>query len=202
MLGNVKSPYCVFPIFHDNVLYKNYQESIFENEDAIIYDPSFMTYSLPKGMKVFRKYSKKGEHFMAEDDYYVFHNNLSSFQNMNSPQEIIYFDPNRKLFFQQTSETLDHDMELSSKQYLDLYVIDQINISQEKIKITRQELIYHFAENQQEMDEKLLHDLYFDFSYKIPTQNLLQEDHQSLTKIYLFACDIKQSLTPRQSSVL
>lgn len=143
-----------------------------------------------KNNLLFREYKKEGQHFIATQQYYSYEpekNEFIDFFNQKNDEMKIYFCPIQKVYYSLNEE--------EEREYIDLYVIQKINFTQQDFKLTRQEIMMKMSLHDVEIDEKFIKDLYFDISYKFQ-----QTENKKMQKRYLFSYHSQSIASPQQCS--
>ncbi len=143
-----------------------------------------------KNNLLFREYKKEGQHFIATQQYYSYEpekNEFIDFFNQKNDEMKIYFCPIQKVYYSLNEE--------EEREYIDLYVIQKINFTQQDFKLTRQEIMMKMSLHDVEMDEKFIKDLYFDISYQYSIQ---QTENKKMQKRYLFSYHSQSIASPQQ----
>ena len=138
---------------------------------------------------IFREFYKENEIYIATNNFYVsdeiddgrleFYNNIIKITPFNN----IYMEINNKDFY---------------KNYINLILISNISFSLYDINIKKIDIIKKFIDNDIEIEEKLLEDLYFNkiFSNKIninmPEKFNILNGKEEMNKKYLFKININE----------
>ena len=145
---------------------------------------------------IFREYKKSGDAFIASKDFYTvsMKDNRLCFQQLQSSNCINEID--NQLYEFKGDRIYNNTSSYIEKKYVHLCVIQDIEFSIEDIHINKQELFKRFIENDIEINQELLEDIYYnqDFSRKIniDIQKVSKQIEDNIEKHYLFRINLKE----------
>jgi hypothetical protein len=145
---------------------------------------------------IFREYKKNGDVFIASKNFYTLSmvENRLCFQQLQSSNCINEVD--NQLFEFKGERIYNEISSYIEKKYIHLCVIQDIEFSIEDIHINKQELFKRFIENDIEINQELLEDIYYnqDFSKKIniDLQIVSKQIEDTIEKRYLFKINLKE----------
>lgn len=162
--------------------------SLFDLQD--IEDDTIAEISTPSPVKnvslhiQFREYKRNGSIFTAKDTYYQLKEE-KVFEEIGNKNKI-YFCPKVGAYYE-----MKRNGEYDEKEYLDLYIIQDIVLDENTQKISKQELIIRMSMNQIEFEDRFIQDLYLDkyhFVYQPKEEDsLFTKEHLRMKKKYIFA---------------
>ena len=145
---------------------------------------------------IFREYKKNGDVFIASKDFYTVstEDNRLCFQQLQSSNCINEVD--NQLYEFKGERIYNEISSYIEKKYIHLCVIQDIEFSMEDLHINKQELFKRFIENDIEINQELLEDIYYnqDFSKKIniDLQKVSKQIEDTIEKHYLFRINLKE----------
>ena len=145
----------------------------------------------------FREYNREGNIFVATDIYYHLGDSEMVLEKKDGK---ISFCPNVGAYYE-----MKRNGEYDEKEYLDLYVIQDIVLDETTEKISKQELILKMSLNQVEFEDKFIQDLYLDtyhFVYQPKEEDsLFTKEHLRMKKKYIFAVESHHVPNPHHLSI-
>lgn len=145
---------------------------------------------------IFREYKKNDEIFSASKNFYIVstEDNRLCFKQLQSSNCINEVD--NQLYEFKGERIYDEISSYIEKKYIHLCVIQDIEFSMEDLHINKQELFKRFIENDIEINQELLEDIYYnqDFSKKIniDLQKVSKQTEDTIEKHYLFKINLKE----------
>lgn len=145
---------------------------------------------------IFREYKKNDDVFIASKDFYTVstEDNRLCFQQLQSSNCINEVD--NQLYEFKGERVYNEISSYIEKKYIHLCVIQDIEFSMEDLHINKQELFKRFIENDIEINQELLEDIYYnqDFSKKIniDLQKVSKQIEDTIEKRYLFRINLKE----------
>jgi hypothetical protein len=145
------------------------------------------TQNLSKNNVIYREYEKKLDKFEATNNFYI------PILTDNSKIEFKYIDIEKKLIPYLNSHIYIDDKDINN--YIDLIVISNISFTLNETNINKYEIIKKFIDNNEDINEKILEDLYYNntFSKKINLElpkkynnKIISIDNIDIIKKYLF----------------
>ena len=147
---------------------------------------------------IYREYKKEGDIFIANNDFYVSTINehkKTSYRNINSKTNLIQeiqdnvFEYNGDRVYTDTNSYID-------KRIINLLVINDIEFNIDETNINKQELFKKYIENEKQINDLLLEDIYFneDFSNKINISLPISYKNidDTIEKKYLFKINLNE----------
>ncbi len=148
----------------------------------------------------FREYRREGSLFVATDHYYGLGDSEIVFEKIGNEKNKIYFCPKEGAYYE-IKRNGDYDI----KEYIDLYVIQDIILDETTEKISKQELILKMSMNQVEIEDKFIQDLYIDTHHFIfhskEEDSIFTKEHLRMKKMYIFAVESHHVPNPQQISM-
>lgn len=140
---------------------------------------------------IFREYYKENDNFIAKNKFYVSEDVdngvFIELNNNSNVEKIIPYSKNKDIYISTNESCLEN--------YINLIILSNISFSLDDINIKKTDLLNKIIENDTEIDEKLLEDIYYnkDFSKKINLElpkkynnkEIILEDIE-INKKYLF----------------
>lgn len=174
-------------------------------EDVAIYEKKFSNKNIKN--YIFREYNRTNNSFIATNNFYLseeIDNGRLEFNEFNvnnnykkNHNKIRQMNNNLYTYINNNNNSTENFL----KTYLDLIVISNISFSIEDTNISKSEIIKKFIENNSNIDEKFINELYYNkkFSEKINielpkkynNQTIILEDIE-VNKKYLFKVNIKE----------
>ncbi len=183
------------------IQFNNLSELLLNLQDEEIDDSTPSPVKKIESNTLFREYSKtkEGRFFEATDKYYVLdEENHNVLMEVDDERNKIYFCQKEQSYYIKHRKT-EKNVTYDEKEYIDLYLIKDICLDEQTIKISKQELLLKFSLNNIEIDEKLLKDLYLDTYHFIKNQDdCFIQKHLRLNKKYIFATYSQHLPTPHQ----
>ena len=147
---------------------------------------------------IYREYKKEGDIFIANNDFYISTINehkKTSYRNINSKTNLIQeiqdniFEYNGDRVYTDTNSYID-------KRIINLLVINDIEFNIDETNINKQELFKKYIENEKQINDLLLEDIYFneEFSNKINISIPLSYKNidDTIEKKYLFKINLNE----------
>ena len=165
---------------------------------------------------IYREFEKKNNQFIATNKFFISeeidnkieftvinminHNNHTNHTNHNNKnnQKIIPYENNDNIYILTNNYT---NNKYFNKKYIDLILISNISFSLDELNIHKKEILRKYSENDIDIDEKFLEDLYYtkDFANKINIElpkkygnkKFILEDIE-INKKYLFKIKVNE----------
>ena len=147
---------------------------------------------------IYREYKKEGDIFIANNDFYVSNINEHkkvSYRNINSKTNLIQEIQDN--VFEYNGDRVYTDMNsYIDKRIINLLVINDIEFNIDETNINKQELFKKYIENEKQINDLLLEDIYFneDFSNKINISLPISYKNidDTIEKKYLFKINLNE----------
>lgn len=147
-----------------------------------------------------REFVREGDNFKAVDTYYRTEEK-DSFVDINHSSHKLQYSTEKSCYYISYPLFDEYnDIQYECKEYIDLYIINDLVLDIHDVQITKQQLLLKMSMNDIELDEKFVKDLYLDTYYTIQEKDY-DEEKKKMNKKYIFAINHPQLSSPQNSTI-